>query len=158
MCDIITGLAQVLLFSLCQTVSLYPSLKADIVPGEMVIVMHESSAGVQDKHFICMLLPNKMTVQIKPLFGHVDHACRVCGEDGWKEFIVRVFTIKQCGHSASDSTRWPRSLRKGHKPGKTAFLRFNITVTNCKSEVVHVSIFVWSTAWWWPFNPHFPEA
>ena len=84
MCDIITGLAQVLLFSLCQTVSLYPSLRADIVPGEMVIVMHESSAGVQDKHFICMLLPNKMTVQIKPLFGHVDPACRVCGDDGWK--------------------------------------------------------------------------
>lgn len=43
----------------------------------MVIIIHQSSARVQDKHFICLLLPNK-TTPTKLLFAHVRHACAVC--------------------------------------------------------------------------------
>lgn len=60
-CDIISGEAQGVLFSSFEHDVSISSLKADIVDCEMVIIIHESSTRVQDKHFIRLLLPNNMT-------------------------------------------------------------------------------------------------
>lgn len=152
-------------------------LSKQILLTEMAIIIHGSSAGVQDKHFIRLLPPNKMTLHrqgpcldmwimhavcLRTEAGGGNTALIVLLKTSWRlKCRIMVFIVKNkvwvvTGQRVCSKVTEHKKKKKTTYKAPTWALNWDMH--RCRPELLYVSIFVWSPAWWWPFNPHFPEA